>query len=108
MTNFLRLGLLLSAFVATPALAQSEAPVESRVVVTTADLDLASAAGQRALDRRLAHAVVEACGKASDVDLAGSNEIRRCRDETSAAFAADRDRLVELASKGSDIILAAR
>lgn len=108
MTKLLRLSLLLSAFVATPALAQSEAPAPTRVVVSAADLDLASAAGQRALDRRLAHAVVEACGTTSTVDLAGSNDIRRCRDETSAAIAADRDRLVHLASKGRDIVLASR
>ena len=108
MTKYFRLSLLLSALVATPVLAQSEAPAENRIVVSAADLDLASAVGQRALDRRLAHAVIEACGSESNIDLAGSNDIRRCRDETSAAIAADRDRLVRLASKGVDIILASR
>lgn len=108
MTQFIRLGLLLSTLVATPAFAQSAAPAQNRVVVSTADLDLASATGQRALDRRLAHAVVEACGVASDVDLAGGNDIRRCRDETSAAIAADRDRLVQIASRGTNIVLASR
>ena len=108
MTNVIRLSLLLSALVATPALAQSQAPALTRVVVSAADLDLASAAGQRALDRRLAHAVVEACGVTSTVDLTGSNDIRRCRVEIGARIAADRDRLVELASRGSDIVLASR
>jgi len=107
MTKLLTLSLLLSAAVASPALSQSS-QAESRVVVTTADLDLASAAGQRSLDRRLASAVTEACGTASVVDLAGQNEVRRCRVETSARIAADRDRLVELASRGGNIILAAR
>lgn len=102
------LSLLLSALAAAPALAQSEAPAQTRIVVGTADLDLTNAAGQRALDRRLAHAVVEACGAASTVDLAGSNDIRRCRVDISARIAADRDRLVQLASKGSDIVLASR
>lgn len=108
MTKFLRFGLLLSALAATPAMAQSEAPIQIRIVVTTAGLDLGSVAGQRALDRRLSQAVIEACGGASDIDLTGSNEIRRCRAETKAAIAADRDRLVQLASRGANIVLAAR
>ena len=107
MTKLFRISLLLSALIATPALAQS-APAETRITVRTADLDLASQAGQRILDRRLAQAVAEACGTASVVDLAGSNAVDRCRDETSAAIAADRERLVRLATRGSDIILAAR
>ena len=77
MTKPIRLSLLLSALVATPALAAPEAPAESRIVVSAAD-------------------------------LAGSNDIRRCRDETSAAIAADRDRLVQLASRSAPIVIAAR
>ena len=52
--------------------------------------------------------MTEACGTASVVDLAGQIEVRRCRVETSARIAADRDRLVELAIRGGNIILAAR
>ena len=108
MTKFSSLALLLSAFVATPALAEPEAPTETRVVVRTANLDLSSPAGQRNLDRRLAHAVIEACGTTSDADLAGSNDIRRCREETRARIAADRARLVELASRSGSIVIATR
>jgi UrcA family protein len=108
MKTLLNLSLMLSAFAATPALAQSTPLPESRIVVRTADLDVSSAAGQRALDHRIAIAVVEACGETSNVDPAGKNAIRACRVETSARVAADRDRLVELASKGNDIVLAAR
>ena len=108
MTKFFRFSLLLSAFVAIPALAEPQAPVDGRIIVRTADLDLSSASGQRSLDRRIASAVVEACGTASDVDLAGSNDVRRCRDETKAQIAADRERLVELASRGGSITIAAR
>ena len=100
--------LMLSAFAAAPALAQTAPSAENRIVVRTADLDLGSAAGQRTLDHRIAIAVIEACGETSVVDPAGRNEIRRCRDETSASVAANRDQLVELASKGKDIVLAAR
>ena len=107
MTKLLTLSLSLFAAVSSPALSQAP-QAESRIVVTTADLDLASAAGQRSLDRRLAGAVAEACGSASVVDLAGQNEVRRCQVDTSARIAADRDRLVELASRGGTIVLAAR
>lgn len=100
--------LMLSAFAATPALAQTAPSAENRIVVRTADLDLTSSAGQRALDHRIAIAVVEACGETSVIDPAGKNAILRCRDETSAQVALNRDRLVELASKGRDIVLAAR
>ena len=108
MKTLTTLVLMFSAFAATPALAQAAPSAETRVIVRTADLNLGSATGQRTLDHRIAIAVVEACGETSNVDLAGRNEIRRCRDQTSASIAADRDRLVELASRGQAIILAAR
>ena len=100
--------LMLSAFAASPALAQTAPSADNRIVVRTADLDLSKAAGQRTLDHRIAIAAVEACGVTSPADPAGRNEVLRCRDETSASVAANRDRLVELASKGKDIVLAAR
>src|SRR5688572_17626687 len=100
--------LMISAFAAAPVLAQTAPAPENRIVVRTGDLDLSKAAGQRALDHRIAIAVVEACGETSPADPAGRNEILRCRDEASAAVAANRDRLVQLASKGKDIVLAAR
>ena len=108
MKTLATLVLMFSAFAATPALAQAATSAETRVIVRTADLNLGSAAGQRTLDHRIAIAVVEACGETSNVDLAGRNEIRRCRDQTSASVAANRDRLVQLAARGQSIILAAR
>ena len=108
MKTLTNLALMLSAFAAGPALAQTAPSSENRIVVRTADLDLSQVAGQRALDHRIAIAVIEACGETSVVDPAGKNDIRRCRDETKAAVAANRDRLVELASRGEEIVLAAR
>ncbi|MDQ3077393.1 MAG: UrcA family protein [Pseudomonadota bacterium] len=108
MTNILRFGLLLSVFVASPSFAEPTASELSRVVVRTADLDLSSAAGQRLLDVRLAKAVLAACGDASDYNLAGSNDVRRCRDDARAGIAADRGRLVALASRAAPIVIAAR
>lgn len=107
MTNYLIPSLLLFALAASPAPA-APAPAAAPVIVRTADLDLASRAGQRLLERRLAKAVVEACGAASDADLAGSNDVRRCRDETRAQIAADRERLIALASRSRPIVIAAR
>jgi UrcA family protein len=87
---------ILLAATATPALA--EAPVIATSTVQTADLDLSSAQGQRALDRRLAEAVKEVCGIASDVDIAGKNDVRRCRVETLASLADERDQRIAAAS----------
>jgi UrcA family protein len=86
----------LLAFTATPAFAQPPAIATS--VVQTADLDLATDKGQKALDLRLTQAVKEVCGTASDVDLAGKNEVRRCRVETLASLASERDQRIARAS----------
>lgn len=94
----------LLAFTATPALAE---PIIATTTVQTADLDLSSAKGQRALDQRLIQAVKEVCGSASDVDIAGKNEARRCRAETLAKVASERDQRVARAS-GEPIEVAAR
>ena len=87
---------MLLAFSATPALA--EAPIIATSIVETADLDLNSQSGQRALDRRLNQAVKEVCGIASDADVAGKNDVRRCRDETLAGLASERDQRIAAAS----------
>ena len=86
----------LLAVTATPALAEPPALFTANVEV--ADLDLRSAAGQRALDRRLAQAVIEVCGTASDVDIEGKNEVRRCRSETLARLASDRNERIAAAN----------
>ena len=86
----------LLAFSATPALAQPPALATS--VVQTADLDLSTARGQRALDLRLSQAAREVCGTTSPADLAGQNEVRRCRVETLASLSAERDERIAAAS----------
>ncbi len=103
MTKFIIATLL--AFTATPALA--EPPVIATSIVETVDLDLSSKAGQRALDRRLTQAVKDVCGTASDVDIAGKNDVRRCRVETLASLSAERDQHIARAS-GEPIEVAAR
>ncbi|HKX90798.1 MAG TPA: UrcA family protein [Sphingomicrobium sp.] len=88
-----------------PALAEQTTPDVSVSVVHTADLDLTTDAGRRALDVRLSRAAREVCGEASDVDLAGKNKVRACRD---TVLADARARTAQLASRGGPIVLAAR
>ena len=99
------LSSLLLTLAATPAFAAPASPVTS--IVRTADLDLASQSGRRALDRRLSIAIADVCGTASDADLVGQNEVRRCRVATRERVAGDRDQRIA-ASSGNPIEIAAR
>jgi UrcA family protein len=98
MKILLTLAALAAASTAAPALAQ--APT-AEVVVSYADLDLSSPAGQRALDRRLVHAVREACGDASDADLHGKNLVRSCRTDTARVLERQRAEAFASTRRGS-------
>ena len=94
-----------AAIKAVPAVAD---PVPSDVsvsIVRTADLDLTTKAGQRVLDHRLVQAANEVCGTAADVDLAGQNKVRVCRQ---SVLADARAKVNQLASRGGTITIAAR
>lgn len=93
---------VLAAPFATPAQAQSPA-AERTQVVSFADLDLAREAGQRKLDRRIARAVKQVCGTASDADLEGKNEVRRCRALTGASLSAERSRALAAAGQPTQV-----
>jgi UrcA family protein len=80
-------------------------PDVSVSVVRTADLDLSTASGKRALDQRLVQAAHEVCGTASDADLAGKNAVRACR---SSVLAEARSKGDQLANAGAPITVAAR
>ena len=86
-----------------PALAEA-APAQNVSVVRTADLDLSTTAGQRQLDQRLVTAAYQVCGTASDVDLAGKNDVRQCRADV---LAKARENGEQLASRGVEIKVAA-
>ena len=93
-----------AAIKAVPAVAEPVQPVNVSIV-HTADLNLATDSGRRALDVRLARAAREVCGTASDVDLAGQNKARACRANVLADARAKGERL----AGGQDTItLAAR
>ena len=94
-----------AAIKAVPAVAE---PVTSDLnvsIVRTADLDLTTKAGQRALDHRLVRGANEVCGAAADVDLAGQNKVRACRQSVLADARAKGN---QLASRGGTITIAAR
>ena len=104
MIKFITFVLLAAS--AVPAIAAPPATVSS--VVKTADLDLTSAAGLRTLDQRLNLAAIEVCGEASDMDVPGKNDVRRCRAEVKAQFALERDRRIAAAAIGKPVSVAAR
>ena len=97
-----------AAIKAAPAIAAPVAPAVNVSFVHTADLDLSSRSGQRALDARLAHAASEVCGVASEVDLEGKNDVRNCRTEVLAKANGQRERLLAAAGRGAVIAIAAR
>ena len=92
---------------AAPALAEAPASDTNISLVRTADLDLRSAEGQRKLDHRLAVAAREVCGTASDVDVEGKNEVRKCRDETLALARSQRDAVLAEANRGNFVAVTA-
>ena len=89
-----------------PALAE---PVQGQnmTIVSTGDLDLSTATGRAALDHRLVTAAKDVCGYASDVDLAGKNEVRACRTKVLAEARANGETLVANKSSSKTILIAA-
>jgi len=94
-----------AALKAAPAFAEPVAPAINVSHVQTADLDLSSPSGQRALDVRLAHAASDVCGTASPVDLAGQNADRKCRVDVLANANDQRAQLLAAASRGAVIAI---
>ena len=95
-------------FASAPARsAEISAAAEVVQVIPTADLDLGSAAGRKALDRRIGRAVIEICGQAADADLAGRNAVRKCRADALVQANAARDQRLAMRSD-EPIQLAAR
>ena len=94
-----------AAIKAAPAFAEPVAPDTNVSFVHTADLDLSSPRGQRALDARLAHAASAVCGTASDADLVGKNDDRKCRADVLATAKSQRDQLLAAADRGAAIAI---
>lgn len=80
MKKLLILASLATAFAPPVMAGQSAAnaqPVRSQVVPYS-DIDLATAKGAAEFNRRVRVATESVCGTASDFDLAGQNDVRRC------------------------------
>jgi UrcA family protein len=93
---------------AAPAFAETPAPSQTYVsYVQTADLDLSSEGGQRALDHRLAQAAREVCGDPSDADLVGQNKARECRKDAIENVGSKRDAMLAAARRGAVIAITA-
>ena len=109
MKTVLALAALAAAFTAAPAAAQEPIAVSGgTIVVRTADLDLSSDRGVSKLDRRIRAAAGLACGTASDFDLRGKNKVRRCRSETIASVAPQREAAIAAVALPSQTQLAAK
>ena len=84
------------AFVATaasvPAFARQEADIRS-TTVSYGDLDLRSAAGQAALERRLQYAINNVCSDTDRRSLDAKVQSEACRNEAKARLTATVERL---------------
>jgi UrcA family protein len=90
-----------------PALAQ-RTQADRGAIVRHGDLDLASEAGIRALDRRIRHAASSACGTASPADPAGKRNLKRCRSEARASAREQHETAVAAARRTNRNRLASR
>ena len=80
-------GIVTLGVAASPAAAQST----SSVLVSYADLNLASTAGREILDRRIANAAGQLCGAYTAVDLTWAAAVLDCREQTIADTQPQRD-----------------
>jgi len=95
---------------AAPAFAQTQpAPdAATRITVSPAGLDLATAEGRAALDLRVLHAASTACGTPSPADAQGRTRAASCIADLRLAAARQRDALVAQAERPGRSILAGR
>ena len=105
MKTLLSFAALVAASIATPALAQDVSGQRS-FSVRHADLNLASEAGVRTLDRRIHNAVSAACGTPSSADPKGRQKVEDCREQAKASAAAQRSSLIAAARQPSSTRLA--
>jgi UrcA family protein len=95
-----------AALIASPAVAEP-AEQQNVTVVHTADIDLSTDAGRRALDQRLTTAAHELCDTASAVDLKALNAESDCRAAVIVAARAKASSIIAQ-NRGETIVLAVR
>lgn len=85
------MALMVAATLAVPAMANGTSYAEGQVRVHTADLDLATARGQRLLDRRLSLAMARLCGEPVLHTRDELTELAACQADAMAAAAPQID-----------------
>jgi UrcA family protein len=106
MKTFALAAVIAATLAAAPALAQS--PTETRISVSPAGLDLATAEGRATLDLRVVHAARSACGTPSPADARGRAKADACVAELRLAAAAQRDVMIAAAQRGTRVTVASR
>jgi UrcA family protein len=92
-----------------PALAQNgHASAPTRIVISPAGLDLATAEGRAALDLRILHAARTACGTPSSADAQGRSKTEACVADLRSAAAEQRDIMIASAERRARTSLASR
>ena len=91
---------------AAPAVAQPNAP--TRIEISSAGLDLATAQGRAALDLRIVPAARTACGTPSPADAQGRSKADACVADVRLAAAQQRDVMVAAAQQQAGRTLAGR
>jgi len=95
-----KLPLLLGIVLSVPAIAQDRTPDTH---VAYQDLNLASPAGVRILDRRIAYAIGRACPDQVHADLRTAIEIDRCRRDKRAEAVGERARVLAAAQSATRV-----
>lgn len=91
-------GLSVSAFACTAAYAQDDQP--RQMVVQTADLNLNSEAGQKALTLRISRAARKVCGDdGTRVDLGTKQSVKRCVAKTITNATPDVTQMAAVSTK---------
>ncbi len=106
MKTFTLAALVAASLTAAPAFAQTGG--ETRIVVSHADLDLATARGRATLDLRLLHAARAACGTPSPADARGPAKVADCVAQARIGVAAQREAIIASAERRARPTLASR
>lgn len=105
MKTFALAAVIAASLFAAPAVAQ---PGPTRIVISPAGLDLATAEGRASLDLRILHAARAACGTPSPADARGLSKAGTCVADLRSAAAGQRDIMIAAAERHARTALASR
>lgn len=110
MKTFALAAVIAASLFSTTAFAQNRPAPEgqTRIVISPAGLDLATAEGRAALDLRVLHAARTACGTPSPADAQGRNKAEACVADLRLAAAAQTETMLASAGRQAGRTLAGR